>query len=113
VGVARRTTVGSRQQRLQHRRNDASAYIPRIDELDPTHDAIIRKALARDADERFATAADLANELVPYGARLPPSDLGPLVREIRAQQVRLPTDLNIISEVQAQVNLMTSINDFQ
>jgi serine/threonine-protein kinase len=43
-----------------------AARIPAIEELDPSLDAIVRKALARDTDARFQSASDFGDAIAQY-----------------------------------------------
>ncbi|MGE0867907.1 MAG: hypothetical protein AB7P03_05075 [Kofleriaceae bacterium] len=60
------------------------ARVPAID-VDPKLDGIVRKALARDVDERFQTATAFGDALVEYarGFRLEADETGKLARDVK------------------------------
>jgi serine/threonine-protein kinase len=61
-------------------------------EIEPELEAIVRKSLARDPDDRYQTAADMSDALAQYlfsrRMKVTARDLTNLVREVQAEQVR-------------------------
>lgn len=90
-------------------------FVP-IDGLDRELDAVLRRALARDAGERYPHAADLADAMTRYavshGIEMSPRDTAMLVRdvwpEISRERVE-PIDARILARVQDDARRMSSI----
>lgn len=63
------------------------ARIPAVEDLDPSLDAIVRKALARDMAARFQSARELGDALAHYAVsrdiKLVPSEIAKLVRDVK------------------------------
>jgi serine/threonine-protein kinase len=94
----------------------AARFAP-IEGLDPELDAIARKALARDASDRYQTATELADALAQYAVtrRLSVSavETAPVVRDVRAaiarQRSREPMDAETYARIQSDLRRMTSV----
>jgi len=96
-----------------------AARIPSITALNPNVDseleAIVRKALARDRDERFQTAADygdaLAQYLFSHGLKVTSRNVAAAVRETKLARKRAndPQLALIQALVMDEVNKMTSL----
>ncbi len=95
------------------------ARIPSIIAINPNVDveldSIVRKALARDRDERFASAADLGDAISDYrfdrGLKATSRDVALAVREIRAvKAVTSSSKASLIDAlIQDEINQLTSL----
>lgn len=96
-----------------------AARIPSITALNPNVDqaleSIIRKALARDRDERFQTAAELADAIMHYlfdnELKVTSRDVAAVVRAAKTAQARAasPRQTLIQALVSDEVAMMTSL----
>ncbi|MBA2542307.1 MAG: serine/threonine protein kinase [Deltaproteobacteria bacterium] len=83
--------------------------------VDPSLDAIVRKALARDREHRYPTAADLADDLVGYlfekNMKATAKDVAMAVAEIKAHRaVRASPRATLIDAlIKDEINQLTSI----
>ncbi len=83
--------------------------------VDPALDAIVRKALARERDKRYPTAADLADDLVGYlfskEMKATAKDVSMAVAEIRAASaLRASPKASLIDAlIKDEINQLTSI----
>jgi serine/threonine protein kinase len=95
------------------------AHVPAIEALDPALDAIVRKALARDAAARFRSATAFGDALAEYaasrGIERAPSETAKLVRDVKfevdCERSATSTDPGILARLQDDVRRMVSILD--
>jgi eukaryotic-like serine/threonine-protein kinase len=95
------------------------ARVPAIEAIDPALDAIVRKALARDAAARFQSATAFGDALGEYavsrGIKLAPSETAKLVRDVKLEvdyeRSAKATDPAILARAQDDVRRMVSILD--
>jgi len=96
-----------------------NARIPSITAQNPNVpvalDSIVRKALARDRDQRYATCAELADDLMHYlydsGLKVTARDVATLVKETRETKLRKasPKQSLIDALVADEINTLTSM----
>ena len=90
-------------------------------EIEPELEAIVRKALARDAEERYQSAADLADALAQYlfsrKMKVTSRDIQALVRDTQLEQMRKrsaePKESLIDTLINDEIGKMTSLVDGQ
>jgi serine/threonine-protein kinase len=88
-------------------------------EIEPELEAIVRKALARDAEERYPSAADLADALAQYlfsrKMKVTSRDIQALVRDTQLEQMRKrsaePKESLIDTLINDEIGKMTSLVD--
>jgi serine/threonine-protein kinase len=95
------------------------ARVPSIIALNPNVDVeldtIVRKALAKNRDDRYASAADLGDALAGYlfsrGMKATSRDVAVAVREIRTERARVasPKATLIDALIKDEINKLTSI----
>jgi eukaryotic-like serine/threonine-protein kinase len=96
-----------------------AARIPPIEDLDPSLDAIVRKALARDVEARFQSAADLGDALARYAAsrdiKLVPSEFAKVVRDVKFEvdyeRSAKAVDTDAFARAEASVGRLISLLD--
>jgi len=96
-----------------------AARVPSITALNPNVDAeleqVVRKALARDRDQRFASAADYGDALAQYlfghGLKVTSKNVAAAVRDVREARARKadPRQSLIQALIMDEVNMMTSL----
>jgi serine/threonine protein kinase len=93
------------------------AHVPAIQDLDPTLDGIVRKALARDPATRFQSATAFGDALVQYASSREinpaPSETAKLVRDVQFgveyERSANVTNVETLARVQDEVSRMVSI----
>jgi serine/threonine-protein kinase len=88
-------------------------------EIEPELEAVVRKALARDAEERYQSAADLADALAQYlfsrKMKVTSRDIQALVRDTQLEQMRKrsaePKESLIDTLINDEIGKMTSLVD--
>jgi serine/threonine-protein kinase len=88
-------------------------------EIEPELEAIVRKALAREADDRYQNAADLADALAQYlfsrKMKVTSRDIQALVRDTQLEQMRKrsaePKESLIDTLINDEIGKMTSLVD--
>ena len=106
---------------LMVRRGDLSRLDAHGDHIPRPLEAIVRKALARDAEERYQSAADLADALAQYlfsrKMKVTSRDIQALVRDTQLEQMRKrsaePKESLIDTLINDEIGKMTSLVDGQ
>jgi serine/threonine-protein kinase len=96
-----------------------AARIPAVEDLDPSLDAIVRKALALDVAARFQSATDLGDALARYALsrdiKLIPSETAKLVRDVKFEvdyeRSAKPVDPEAFAGAQASASRLISLLD--